>query len=147
MTSESASPRAAGAEQGARSLGALQVLSILFVCALAFLLASTPSRNSDLWLHLASGRSLVQGQTPRGTDPFASTTAGVFWVNPTWLSDTALYALYQLGDGRALVVAKAILVTVLAGLFFCFRRRGTLVGLVALAAAVAVLALAPWLVL
>ena len=47
----------------------------------------------------------------------------------------------------ALVIAKAALVTALAGLFFCFRRRGTRAGLAALAAAAAVLALGPWLLL
>jgi tetratricopeptide (TPR) repeat protein len=127
--------------------GVLDALWAVLVCALAFLLASTPARNSDLWLHLASGRLLFQGLLPWGTDPFASTTAGVYWVNPTWLSDAALYGLHQLGGGRALVVAKAVLVTVLAGLLFCFRRRGTRVGLLSLAAAGAVLALGPWLLL
>src|SRR5947208_7394745 len=76
--------------------GALDALWAVLVAALAFLLASTPARNSDLWLHLASGRSLAQGQTPRGTDPFASTTTGVFWVNHAWLSDLGLYELYEL---------------------------------------------------
>src|SRR5262249_38896612 len=80
--------------------GVLDGLFVVLVCALAFLLAATPARNSDLWLHLASGRLFAQGQMFSGTDPFASTTAGVFWVNPTWLSDALLYGLYQLGDGR-----------------------------------------------
>lgn len=127
--------------------GLLDALFAVVVCALAFLLASTPAHNSDLWLHLASGRLLAREQPPRGTDPFASTTTGVFWVNHAWLSDRALYELYELGDGRALVVAKCVLVTVLAGLFFGFRRPGTRVGVVALAAAGAVLALGPWLLL
>src|SRR4051794_19206996 len=65
--------------------GALDALLAVFVCALALLLASTPARNSDLWLHLASGRLLARGRPPWGTDPFASTTAGVFWVNHSWL--------------------------------------------------------------
>ncbi len=125
----------------------LDRLFVGIVCALAFLLASTPSHNSDLWLHLASGRALVQGQAPLGTDPFASTTAGVYWVNHSWLSDSVLYALYEIGDGKALMIAKTVLVTALAGLFFCFRRRGTRAGMTAFAAAAAVLALGPWLLL
>ncbi len=127
--------------------GALDALLAVLLCALAFLLASTPARNSDLWLHLASGRLLAQGQFPRGTDPFASTTTGVLWVHHAWLSDGALYGLHELGGGRALVVAKCLLVTVLAGLFVAFRRPGTRVGIAALAAAAAVLALGPWLLL
>jgi hypothetical protein len=148
-------PSAAGAGEGpnpaatpavpAAGPGILDALLVLLVLALAFLLASTPARNSDLWLHLASGRALAQGHSPRDPDPFASTTAGVFWVNHTWGADALLYALYQLGDGRALLLAKCVLVTALAGLFFCFRRRGTRLGIVALAAALAVVALGPWL--
>ena len=127
--------------------GMLDALAAGFVCALAFLLASIPARNSDLWLHLASGRALVQGDSPRGSDPFASTTTGVFWVNHSWLGDALLYESYQLGGGKALVVSKSVFVTVLAGLLFCFRRRGTRVLILALAAAGAVLALGPWLLL
>src|SRR5438132_8345352 len=72
--------------------GWLDRLFFLLVCALAFLLASTPARNSDLWLHLASGRLLAQGHFPGRTDPFASSTTGTFWVNHAWLSDALLYA-------------------------------------------------------
>jgi hypothetical protein len=125
--------------------GALDALFVVVVSALAFLLASTPARNSDLWLHLASGRALVRGQSPLGTDPFASTTAGIFWANHAWLGDALLYALYEIGDGVLLVVAKAVLLAGLAALFFCFRRRGARAGMLAVAAACAVLALGPWL--
>ncbi|HEX5270565.1 MAG TPA: hypothetical protein VFW33_08775 [Gemmataceae bacterium] len=117
------------------------------VCALAFLLASTPARNSDLWLHLASGRALARGEAARGTDPFASTTAGTFWVNRSWLGDLVLYTIYQLGDGRALVVARGVLVALVAALFFGFRRAGARWEVLAVPAALAVLALGPWLAL
>ncbi len=126
--------------------GVLGAVLALLVAALAFLLASTPARNSDLWLHLASGRALARGEAPPGADPFASTTAGALWVNHAWLGDIALYGIYELGDGRALVIAKAVLVAALAGLLLLFRRPGRL-GLVAFAATVAVVALGPWLVL
>src|SRR5262249_45501347 len=79
--SPSASPPVGPSSPLAPRPSPLDALLAVSVCALAFLLASTPSRNSDLWLHLASGRSLLQGQARLGADPFASTTAGVFWVN------------------------------------------------------------------
>jgi hypothetical protein len=128
--------------------GALDLLFAVFVAALGFLLAGTPARNSDLWLHLASGRLLASGgPVPSGTDPFTSTAAGVTWVNHSWLWDVLLYRLHEPGGGRALVVGKAVLVAVLAGVIFCFRRRGTRVGLLALAAVATLIALGPWLVL
>jgi hypothetical protein len=145
MTQQPGSADSAG--QGGPRPGLLDGIFVVLVCALAFLLASTPARNSDLWLHLASGRWLAQGHSPRGTDPFSSTAANVFWVNHTWLSDVLLYGLYAIGGGTALVLAKAFLVAVLAGLFFCFRRRGTPMGLLAVVAGLAVVALATGLAL
>lgn len=122
-------------------------LLAVLLCALAFLLASTPARNSDLWLHLASGRAIVRGETPWGSDPFSSTTEGVYWVNSTWLSDVVLFALRQGSDGKALVPAKAVLVTLIAGLLLLFRLRGSSNVLLFFLGSAALLASAPWLAL
>lgn len=134
-----APPRGIGKTRGS-------ILAV-FLCGLAFLLASTPARNSDVWLHLASGRLLSATGLPDGTDPFASTTQGVFWVNPAWLSDLLLYRLHQFGGGTALVVGKAVLTALLAALFCAFRRRGTGMGMLLIAGFAATLALGPWLLL
>ncbi len=138
--------RRQGDRETRRGVGLLVSLSpCLLVCVLAFLLASTPARNSDLWLHLASGRRLAEGASPRQADPFSSGAAGTAWVNHSWLADAALYGLHWLGGGRALVVAKALVVAALAALFFAFRRRGVPAGPLAPLAAAAVVALGPWL--
>jgi tetratricopeptide (TPR) repeat protein len=126
---------------------AFVVVMAVLTGTLGFLLASTVARNSDLWLHLAAGRLLAQGQSPLATAPFTSAAAGSVWINHSWLADLGLYLLYTLGGGKAIVIAKAILVAALALLFFCFRRHGTGAGVTALAACLALLALGPWLVL
>src|SRR3954454_3920979 len=59
----------------------------LAVLAFAFLLGAFAVRNSDFWLHLATGRLIATGQYAFGTDPFSYTTAGVPWVNHAWLFD------------------------------------------------------------
>jgi hypothetical protein len=84
------------------------------VLAFAFLAASFTARNSDLWLHLASGRLLAQGNATFGVDPFAWTTEGAYWVNHAWLSDLLLYAGFQTLGGAGLVAVKAGVVAVLA---------------------------------
>src|SRR5262245_26234759 len=126
---------------------ALDWLLIIAVCALAFLLAATPARNSDLWLNLASGRSLINGASTWGTDPFASTTNGVFWVNHTWLSDVLLFELHRIDGGRALVIAKGVLILAIAALLFWFRRSGASMALPACAATLAIVAFGPWMLL
>jgi tetratricopeptide (TPR) repeat protein len=149
MASEPVSPDppSAPAEKQSSRLGVVDGFLAVLICGVAFLLASTPARNSDLWLHLATGRWLSTQRLPDGTDPFSFATQGVFWVDHTWLSDILLYQIYKLGNGAALVVAKAVVTALLAALVLCFRRRGESIAVPALAGFAAVLALGPWLIL
>ncbi len=142
----SAPGSAAGSDSRRGGMGLDRVLTIL-VLALAFLAASFPARNSDLWFHLATGRLLAGGDFSFGTDPFAYTTGEVYWVCHSWLFDLTLYGLCNLIGGAGLVVLKALLVTALAGLMLRVRRADAGAGLPALCAALAVLAMSPRLLL
>src|SRR5207249_823842 len=75
-----------------RPLDALLAVSVL---VLAFLLASFAARNSDLLMHLATGRALLDGTYKFGADPFSFTTHGVRWVNHSWLWDVAAYLVFK----------------------------------------------------
>jgi hypothetical protein len=97
------------------------VLAVLVV-AFAFLAASFAARNSDVWLHLATGRSIAQGENTFGVDPFSYTTRGVHWVNHAWLFDLALYAGFSSLGGAGLVAIKAGLVALLAWLMLRIGR-------------------------
>lgn len=85
----------------------LPLLAIGFTGLFGVLLASFPARNLDLWKHLAAGRDLLRGNG----------------LSPTWLYDLAVYALYSLGSGVGLVVAKAALCGVIAILVLRLSRR------------------------
>src|SRR5262249_45367816 len=89
--------------------------SIRLVLVFAFLASSFSVRNSDYWFHLATGRSLARGEYQFGVDPFALTTAGVYWVNHSWLFDVSLYLVREATGDASLVVVKALLVALLAG--------------------------------
>ncbi|HTU88840.1 MAG TPA: hypothetical protein VMF69_01975, partial [Gemmataceae bacterium] len=91
----------------------LDRLLMVGVVALAFLLASLPARNSDVWMDLATGRLLAHGQYRFGVDPFSFTSNGARWVNPSWLYDLLSFVLFQAGGGGVLVVAKAVLIALL----------------------------------
>jgi hypothetical protein len=88
----------------------LRWLPILFVAIFAFLLASFPARNSDLWMHLAKGRQLAQ-MLSSGTLPWHSPE---FSSNPNWLYDLLFYSLYSAIGGPGVVLLKALLVVGLA---------------------------------
>jgi hypothetical protein len=93
--------------------GALVVLLLAF----AFLVASFRAANSDLFLHLATGRLIAGGELAFGQDPFTFTAEGA-WINHAWLYDLVSYLLYRVGEvgGALLVVGKALLVVLLAWL-------------------------------
>ena len=42
--------------------------------------------NSDLWMNLAIGKRLSEGDFKFGVDPFSWASAGSYWANPSWLS-------------------------------------------------------------
>jgi tetratricopeptide (TPR) repeat protein len=129
----------------------LDYVLVAIVLGFAFLAGSFPAHNSDLWLHLATGRDLVSGAYHFGVDPYAQGTQGVYWVNTHWLYDLLTYAVFQgFGGiagwgGLALVLVKALGITVLAALLVRLGwRRGGL-GAAAVGAALALLALSAWL--
>jgi hypothetical protein len=126
------------------------------VVALAFLLALFPIRNSDVYPQLAVGRLICQGEYHPGADPFTwgsqpsswlnGWTGGqVVWVNHSWLFGLGAYGLYLLAPaGAGLVVTKAQLMAVLAGLLMAAGRRpGQRLWLPALCTVLALLALSP----
>src|SRR5688572_23046039 len=76
----------------------LVLVLVLFVSTFAFLLASFPARNSDVWKHLAAGRDVARGQLPLDNTAFADTGAG-----STWLYDLVCYGVYSVAGGTGLV--------------------------------------------
>jgi hypothetical protein len=121
--------------------------------ALAFLLGSFAARNPDLWLHLADGRQIVAGGYRFGGDPFTYTCAETRWINPAWLWDVTHYGLLTAGGGEdraggaVLVIFKALLVTLLAGVLIATRRRDLGLWAPAGCTALAVLVMSPRLLL
>ena len=77
---------------------------ISVVLVFAFLASSFAVRNSDFWLHRASGRLLAEGRYQFGVDPFAFTTENQYWANHAWLFDLLLFLLGEHFGGGVLVV-------------------------------------------
>lgn len=134
----------------AAELARLDRVLAAVVLVFAFFLGSFVARNTDLWMHLATGRLLAQGQLPFGVDPFAYTTEGVTWVNHAWLFDLVLYGLAALGGGpetaaggALLVICKALLLVALAWVLLQVRRPEQSLWIPAVCTALALLALSP----
>ncbi len=117
-------PDQASPEAGARPGRRLEMVLGALVLLFAFLTASFAVRNADFWFHLATGRLLAEGRYQFGVDPFSYTTAQTYWANHAWLYDLLLYRLDGLVGGAGLVVLKALVIAVLAGLMLRVRRPG-----------------------
>lgn len=92
---------------------------------LAFVVGSYIARNSDLWLHLASGRGLLNGTYTFGSDPFSHATGDRVWVNHSWLAGLIMYVMYNADTtGFVLVAVKAFLFAASFAVVFLLRRPG-----------------------
>ncbi|HSQ57931.1 MAG TPA: hypothetical protein VLM40_19560, partial [Gemmata sp.] len=125
----------------------LDFVLVTLVLAFAFLSASFVARNSDLWLHLATGRLIASGEYHFGSDPFAYTTADRYWANHSWFFDLGLYVAYGTLGGAGLVALKAIGVGIVAGLMLLTTRGRSPVWIAAACVMVGVLAMTPRLLL
>jgi hypothetical protein len=105
----------------AGDLARVDLLLASFLVLLAFLLASTAARNSDLWLHLATGRAIADGSYRFHGDPFGQDTSA--WIAHSWLCDLIGYELFHRFGGSVLVILKALLTAFLAGLLVVQGRR------------------------
>lgn len=116
----------------------LPPLWTLLVAALAFLLASSAATNSDLWMHLARGRLLAHGDFSLATDP-----QFVPGLPPShaWLYDLVCYGIYATLGELGLMIAKALLVAVLAVVLLRFSRSSGAWWVAALGTALALLAM------
>jgi len=101
--------------RAARMMRGLEWLMVPIVLSLGFLLASFSVRNSDFWMHLATGRLIAEGNYAFGRDPFSFVSEGRTWVNHAWLFDWLLWQAYNLTENHEAVVAiKAACISVLA---------------------------------
>jgi len=119
----------------------------LGVILMGFALASFAVRNSDFWLHLASGRLIAQGQYEFGRDPFSYSTGDRVWVNHSWLSDLTGYQIFRQLGPRAIVVAKATLLAILTALLLATRQGRTHLWLQVVTVSLALFIMSPWLML
>lgn len=68
--------------------------------------------NSDTYMHLAAGREIVTNGIP-GEDTLSYTAEGASWVDLTWLYDSLLYRIWNMG-GAGAATWMHILLTVAA---------------------------------
>ena len=132
-------------ERLARRFRILEVVLVVQVLALAFFVASFDVRNTDVWMSLATGRDFLAGKySPlTGKDIYSWTTEGVYWVNHSWLYGVVLYGLNSVAGIPGLIVAKAVLITLLALVLVRTGQGGRWLWVPALCTALALVVMSP----
>jgi tetratricopeptide (TPR) repeat protein len=99
-------------------------LALVLLFALTVLAASIEIKDLDIWLHLASGRYILETFTIPQADIFSATMAGKPWVNHEWLFQLCLYSMYALNGVNGLTSLQIVLVgtTFLVLLFLGYDR-------------------------
>jgi hypothetical protein len=132
---------------------------VAVVLLLVFLLASFTARNSDFWMHLATGRLVSQGQLYYQDDPFSFTVGKEnSWLNHSWLWDLLVYGVYRVAGGTdaaadlgtvgaILVGFKALLIAALAAVLLLIRRPDHRIWIPAVLAVLTVVTVSRWLLL
>src|ERR1043166_5245383 len=94
----------------------LSIAVVALAMAFSFVLALEKVHESDSLWHLKTGEwILAHGAVPRA-DFFSSTVAGKSWVDWEWLFQAAMYIPCAAGGFNALVIGKAVLVALTAGI-------------------------------
>ncbi|MBU2541394.1 MAG: tetratricopeptide repeat protein [Candidatus Omnitrophica bacterium] len=96
---------------------ALSIILVLFV----IVQATSGIFDTDIWLHLRTGKEIIKDMRVSGSDPYSFTLSGKRWINHEWLFQVAVYLMYKYFDISGLIflqtlfVALAFLVLFLIG--------------------------------
>jgi hypothetical protein len=91
----------------------------LVVFALIASLMLIPTKDPDLFWHLATGRWIADHRRIPTADPFSWTANGRRWIAHEWLTETLLWALHRIGGYPLLSLAAAAIV--LTAMFLTWR--------------------------
>lgn len=133
-------PAPSTAEPGSGASRIIGLLLLLGLAAAGAARATSVIRSDDAWLHLASGREVVQRASLPETDLFLQGGEGKPWLLHSWLSEVVFYGLMTAGGLPWLMALRAVLLLTALGLLVLLLRRlgspGWLAALLALAALV-----------
>ncbi len=95
----------------------------LVVFALIASLMLIPTKDPDLFWHLATGRWIARSHRIPSVDPFSWTAPGRRWIAHEWLTETLLWGLHRVGGYPLLSLALASVVVMAMFLTWRTMRR------------------------
>ena len=87
-------------------------LFLVVLMILVFTMAARTPLDTDMWWHIRAGEITWTTGHPMLVDTLSFTRNGTQWINHSWLSEVAMYAIFRWGGYlglSALVAALAVL--------------------------------------
>jgi hypothetical protein len=90
-----------------------------------FVIASSMSGifDTDIWLHLKTGKLILSGFKVPTADPYSFTTSGKPWINHEWLFQVVAYLTYRSGGVDGLVFLQTLLIALAFFVLFLIGFR------------------------
>lgn len=98
---------------------------VLIISALAFVLASSPVRQPEVWSHLARGRALMEGRPLPERDPQLLSPTSEQHAYSSILYDLLLDFEFRAWGGPGVAIPNAVLAALLAGALFLAARTAS----------------------
>ncbi len=95
----------------------------LCLVVLALAVGVNPLSNNDIWLHVTTGRLILERHVVPTVDEYSFTRAGAPYVAHEWLAQVAFAILHALGGTGALIALKPIALAVAASLVALTARE------------------------
>jgi len=101
------------------------VIAIIFLFGFLIFSANIEVKDTDLWLHLATGKYIVQNLEIPQVDILSATIAGKEWINHEWLFQVIVHTIYRWGGADGLISMQVVVVGVTFALllFLGYRRE------------------------
>lgn len=94
-------------------------------------------KDGDTFWHISTGRWIVENMAIPRSDMFSHTFKGELWLAKEWLSQTALYAAYELGGWKAVntfsLLVLSATIALLSGLCVKYFRFSIAIGVIVMA--------------
>ena len=87
------------------------MVGMLVLLALVAFCANVEIKDYDLWLHLATGRYMVENHTIPLVDVLSCTVPGKLWNNHEWLFQILIYSIYKINGAEGLIYLRLLVIT------------------------------------
>lgn len=105
-----------------------KILKYLFIFSFFILVISFlifPVTDLDIWMHLVSGKYILENFKIPQSEFYSYTASGKPWIDHEWLSQAIFYIFYQASSYYGLILLRIIIFLLIFSVFFVILNKKT----------------------